>query len=140
MRRIGRVGGAGRTGAVARGTARGGGFSVGAGDSGATREATAAAGVAMPGLGLLALQEAGSGAERDAAAHRRASAILGELDGLQRDLLTGIADAGRLQRLAALESGEEGADPVLRELVQGVVLRAQVELARRGLTGSATLA
>ncbi len=140
MRSIGRVGGAGRTGAAARGATRGGGFSVGPGDSGATREATAAAGVAMPGLGLLVLQEALSGAERDAVAHRRASAILGELEGLQRDLLSDMPDPSRLQRLIALESGEDGADPVLREVVQGVVLRAKVELARRGLGSSATLA
>jgi hypothetical protein len=141
MQGIGRVTGGARTGA-ARGAARGGtGFSVAAGGGATAREASAAAEVAAPGLGLLALQEAGSGAERDAAAHRRASAILEELDGLQCELLGGgNGDPARLQRLAALESGEEGADPALREVVQGIVLRAKVELARRSLHAPATSA
>jgi hypothetical protein len=140
MQGIGRVAGTGRAAAAIRGAVRGGRFSVGPGDSGATRDTPAVAGAAAPGPGLLALQEAGSGAERDADAHRRASAILEELEGLQRDMLGNTIDPARLHRLALLESGEEGADPALRQAVQGIVLRARVELARRGLDGSATLA
>jgi len=139
MQGIGRVSSGARTGTT-RGAARGGsGFSIAAGGGTAAREAMAAAEVVAPGFGLLALQEAGSGAERDAAAYQRASAILEELNGLQSALLGGGGDdPGRLERLAALESGEDGADPILREAVQGIVLRARVELARRSLHKLAT--
>ena len=106
MQSIGRVTSGARTGTT-RGAARGGsGFSIAAGGGTAAREAMAAAEVVAPGLGLLALQEAGSGAERDAAAYQRASAILEELNGLQSALLGGGGDdPGRLERLAALEIG-----------------------------------
>ncbi|MDB5371989.1 MAG: hypothetical protein JWP04_631, partial [Belnapia sp.] len=115
---------------------------VGGAIAGATHEAAAAAEVAAPGLGLLALQERGSDAERDGAARRRAEAILEELDGLLADMLAGSAggDPERLRRLAGLEQGEEGADPGLRDAVRGVVLRARVELARRGRGEAATVA
>ncbi len=131
MQGIGRLGGIGAA-TPARGRARAGtdGFRIAAEEGGAAREAAEAGGIAPAGLGLLALQEYGSGAERDAAAHRRASDILAELTALQCDMLGGRPpDAARLRRL--VESGEAGADPALRELVQGVVLRAQVELVRR---------
>jgi hypothetical protein len=77
-------------------------------------------------------------ARRDAAARRRAEAMLEELGGLQRDLLApggaGADPAGRLRRLAALRAeAEDGADPALREAVRAVALRAAIELARRGL-------
>ncbi len=135
MRGIGRV-----TGGVAalagRGGSRAGGFSVRLGAGGA-EGAAAAGGVAPVGLGMLALQESGTAMERNAAARRRAEALLEELQGLQADLLLGGAtEARRLARLAALETGEDGADPALRETVQAIVLRARVELARRGWGGS----
>jgi hypothetical protein len=133
MQGIGRLGGIGAA-VPARGRARAGagGFRPAAEGGEAAREAAAAGGIAPLGLGLLALQEGSSGAERDAAAHRRATDILAELTALQCDMLGGTPpDPARLRRL--VESGEEGADPTLREVVQGVVLRAQVELARRGL-------
>lgn len=135
MQGIGRLGGIGMAG-PARGKARGGagGFRIAAEGGEAAREATAAGSIAPAGLGLLALQEHGSAAERDEAAQRRAGDILAELTALQCDMLGGSpADPARLRRL--VESGEEGADPALREVVQGVVLRAQVELLRRGLDG-----
>ena len=77
------------------------------------------------------MQEDGGRAGHDAAARRRASSILDELQGLQAELLGGRPDPARLARLAALEAGEEGADPGLREAVRAVALRAQIELARR---------
>jgi hypothetical protein len=40
-----------------------------------------------------------------------------------------------LERLAAYQTGEAGADPLLRDAVEAIVLRAKVELARRGWTG-----
>ena len=135
MQGIGRLGGIGQA-APARGKARGGpgGFRIEAGEGEAAREAAATGGIAPAGLCLLALQEHGSAAERDEAAQRRATDILAELTALQCDMLGGNqADPARLRRL--VESGEEGVDPALREVVQGVVLRAQVELLRRGLDG-----
>ena len=132
MQGIGRIAGARGAGA-ARGTGRrSGGFQVQAEAGTGITEAAATAEVAAPGLGLLALQESGAAAERDAAARRRAQDILEELSGLQCDLLAGDGcDPDRLARLAALDSGEDGADPGLREVVQAVVLRARIELARR---------
>jgi hypothetical protein len=122
--------------AAARGPTRSaGGFSVRGADSGGAVAGTAAASAtAAVGLSLLAAQEDGGGrAGRDAEAQRRADSILDELQGLQADLLGGRADPARLARLAALGTGEEGADPGLRDTVRAVALRARIELARRGL-------
>jgi hypothetical protein len=117
----------------ARGGGRaGGGFSLPAAGSGAGARVAAAAPASPLGLGLLALQEGGEAARRDAAARQRAESLLEELAGLQLDLLAGGADPARLERLAALAPGDAGADPALRVVVQGVVLRAHVEIARRG--------
>jgi hypothetical protein len=136
MRSIGRVqagGAALRAGGAGRVA---GGFSLGGGRAAPPAELTGASAVAALGLGLLAAQEEAEAPARDAAARQRAESLLDELQGLQRDLLRGGGDPARLARLAALETGEQGADPVLRELVQGIVLRAQVELARRGWGGA----
>ena len=140
MQGIGRIAGARGPGA-ARGTSRRtGGFQVPAESDAAAAETAAAAEVASPGLGLLSLQESGADAGRDAAARRRAGDILDELQGLQCDLLAGGAgDPDRLARLAALDSGEDGSDPALRALVQAVVLRARIELARRSHGRATTL-
>ncbi len=97
----------------------------------ATAATAAAAPVAAVGLSLLAAQENGGRGGRDAAARRRASSILDELQGLQTELLGGRSDPARLARLAALQAGEEGADPGLREAVRAVALRARIELERR---------
>lgn len=139
MRGIGRVTGGTAAPAGRGGGARaGGGFSVRLGAGGA-EGAAAPGGVAPVGLGMLALQESGTAMERDAAARRRADSLLQELQGLQMELLAGgAAEPGRLARLAALETGEDGADPVLREAVQAIVLRARVELARHGWRGTAS--
>lgn len=136
MREIGRLtaggmAGPGRTGGRGRS-----GFTLNPAGSEAAANA-GASGVAAPvGLGLLALQEHGDAgarerAARDQAAQRRAESILQELQGLQRDLLRDGVDTKRLERLAALETGEDGSDPFLRDAVQAIVLRARVELARR---------
>ncbi|TCZ59946.1 flagellar assembly protein FliX [Roseicella aquatilis] len=101
----------------------------------ATTEAAATAAIGPVGLGLLALQAADDPAARDREAERRTESILQELRELQLGLLNGDAGDQRLERLAALEVGEAGADPRLREVVRAVVLRARVELARRGRTG-----
>jgi|GEM_PF-6192816 len=131
MRGVGRVTG-GTAAMVGRSGGRTGGFSVRCGAD-EVAGSLALGGAAPVGLGMLALQESGNAAERDAAARQRAESILNELQGLQADILAGGGTApDRLARLAALETGEDGADPGLREAVQAIVLRAKVELARRG--------
>ena len=112
-----------------------GGFSLRATSAGTTAAETAAApGTAAVGLSLLAVQENGGSAGRDAAARRRANAILDDLQGLQAELLGGRTDPARLARLAALQAGEEGTDSALREAVHAVSLR--IELARRDRTAN----
>lgn len=136
--RGGVVGGVPRNGGAPgpRGPARpAAGFSVGGADKGAAGQGAApAAGTsatAAVGLSLLAVQENGGRSGRDAAARRRAAAILDELRGLQAELLGGRPDSARLARLAGLQAGEDGTDPGLREAVRAVALRARIELARR---------
>jgi Class II flagellar assembly regulator len=130
------VTGVGRGGAVgARGTTTrsAAGFSLdGLGSGSAATGTTAASATAAVGLSLLAVQENDGRTGRDAAARRRAASILEELQGLQAELLGGRSDPARLARLAALQSGEEGADPGLRKAVRAIALRARIELARRG--------
>lgn len=132
MAEIGRVG-AGGPARPARGPGRAaGGFAVPAEGAAAPTAADAGAAIGAVGLGLLSLQEREDPAARDGAARRRAESILQELHRLQRELLRDGGDTTGLDRLAALAAGEEGADPGLREAVRAIVLRARVELARRG--------
>ncbi len=133
MQGIGRVGGPGAAAAAGKARAGKGGFSLGgSGAAGSAAEAHGTAAVAAPGLGLLALQSGQGDQERDQEARRRADTLLEDLAGLQREMLGGAADPARLARLAALSHGETGADPALREVVEAIALRAQIELARRG--------
>lgn len=116
-------------GGVRRGA--GGGFSLGAAAMGA---AGAAHGTApAQAIGLLALQEAGPAAERDARARRRGEAMLQSLADLQLGLLGGTIDPARLRALAAADPAEDAADPGLAAAVAAIRLRARVELARLGL-------
>lgn len=115
-------------GRALRGTA--GGFSLG----GTAASAAATQGAApAPPIGLLALQEAGPVAERDARARRRGQAMLQSLSDLQRALLDGAVDPARLRALATLLPGEDAADPALAAAISAIRLRARVELARHGL-------
>ncbi len=121
-------------GAAARGRGvRGGtgGFRVGGGAAAAAGTQAAESPAAASAIGLLALQETAPAAERDARARRRGDAMLRELAALQRDLLAGRADAGRLHVLAELAAGEAAADPALAEAVDAIALRVRIELARR---------
>ncbi len=98
-------------------------------------EATSAAEASVTGAvasppGLIGFQSGWGPAERDAAAGRRGSAVLRELEALQLALLAGGPDPARISRLALLAEGEAGADPALREIIEGISLRARVELAR----------
>jgi len=70
--------------------------------------------------------------ERDAAAARRGQALLAEITALQSALLAGRVPESSLRRLGALAEGEAGADPALRAILEGISLRARVELARLG--------
>jgi hypothetical protein len=112
------------------------GFSLG----GAATTATAAAQGSAPAqpVGLLALQEAGPVAERDARARRRGEALLQSLSELQLGLLGGRLDPARLRALAALVPGEEAADPALAAAIAAIRLRARVELARHGLDATSS--
>lgn len=135
------VGVSGVSGGTATGKGRrlrggGGGFSLG----GASTTATAAAQGAAPAapVGLLALQEAGPVAERDARARKRGEAMLQSLSALQLGLLGGRLDPARLRALAALVPGEEAADPALAAVISAIRLRARVELARHGLEAASS--
>lgn len=99
----------------------------------ASRAESTAASAAITGThALFGLQQSWTPAERDDAAQRRGQAVLEELAQLQRDLLRGGCDPARLSRLAAMAEGESGHDPALRDIVEGIGLRARVELARLG--------
>ena len=81
--------------------------------------------------GMLALQEAASGAVRDREARRHGQEMLAILVRLQRALLAGQRDLPALRGLAALaQDVPQAADPGLRQAVADVALRARVELAR----------
>lgn len=108
-----------------------GGFSVPAGAAPAAAAAPApAAPVAVDTL--LALQEMPSEGVRDRAARRHGEAMLRLLAALQR------ARLGEPDRMAAVlaelggsvDGGPEATDPVLRQLVSAIGLRAKIELAR----------
>lgn len=82
--------------------------------------------------GMLALQEAQSGAVSDREARRHSQDILAELAHLQRALLAGEDDSAALEHLAALVDSQPPAeDPRLQAVLEAVRLRARVELARR---------
>jgi hypothetical protein len=113
----------------ARPPARAAGFRLPADAAEAPAEAAATAGVMLGGM--LALQEAESGAVRDREARRRGQEMLAALARLQRALLEGNRDLPGLRRLAALaEDIPQAADPGLRQALAEVTLRARVELAR----------
>jgi hypothetical protein len=96
--------------------------------------AAEAAGIAPTGPSGLGALNAGvlTPEERDASAARRGTALLTEMAGLQAALLAGHVPESSLRRLSHLTQGEAGADPALRELLEGISLRARVELARLG--------
>ncbi|MBL6454081.1 hypothetical protein JMJ55_02025 [Belnapia sp. T6] len=130
MQGIGGISGPTRPGAPRRGGRSATGFAIAPGEAEAGRDVGSVGLVAAPGSSLLALQETGSDASRNEAAQRQAREILAELTTLQCDMLSGSAgDVNRLGEL--LESVPEAADPGLREAIEGVRLRAQVEMLRR---------
>ena len=114
----------------------GAGFSVPAASRGATT-ARAAEAPAVMLSGLLALQDEDAGDVQDREARRHGLDLLAELAALQRALLADGADPGtsteQLRRLARLAASLPAAtDPRLAEVLNAIVLRALVELARFG--------
>jgi hypothetical protein len=89
---------------------------------------------ASPLEGVLALQEQAADLTRDRQARQHGQALLQALAALQHAMLAGAAQTESLQRLATLTAACPSAmDPALATIIQGLSLRAQVELARRGL-------
>lgn len=117
-----------------RGATAGAGF---AGHLGQPKAAASADAVASTGsvAALLAVQAAGDPLEGRRRAIEHADSLLDRLDSLRLALLEGRLDDDTLRRLAAeVERHAEGLDdPDLSELVAQIELRAQVELAKRGL-------
>lgn len=82
---------------------------------------------------LLALQQVDEPAEHDRAAHRRGQELLGALGRLQRVLLEGGDQTATLEQIRSLAGAiPAAADPGLAVAVELIVLRARIELARRG--------
>lgn len=112
----------------------GAGFAGHLGQPKATASADSSSGVGSVAA-LLAVQAAGDPLEGRRRAIERADSLLDRLDRLRLELLEGRLDDDTLQRLAAeLERHAEGLDdPDLTEIIAQIELRAQVELAKRGL-------
>ena len=82
---------------------------------------------------LLHLQEFEDGTAKDRKAKRHGQSLLQALAELQRRLLGGGPLEEALARLSALvDTCPEAADPALAGLVGSIMLRARIELARRG--------
>jgi hypothetical protein len=112
---------------------QGGGFGVAAHELAEDPPVIAPASEPAALEGLLALQECQMEAVSEREARRFGQAVLGELTKLQAGMLSaaGVARAD-LQRLAGLcDSVPYTEDETLRALLQSVVLRARIELARR---------
>jgi hypothetical protein len=96
----------------------------------AATEAAPAASLAS----MLSLQELGGDAAEDREARRHGHNLLEALAELQRALLIGKDDAGALPHLAELAAAVPRAtDRRLAAIVSAIVVRVQVELARRHL-------
>jgi len=99
----------------------------------AARSAGAAASAPVALDSLLALQQVDEPAERDRTVHRRGQALLGALGRLQRLLLEDGDQTDALEQIRSLaEAMPAAADPGLADAVDLIVLRARIELARRG--------
>jgi hypothetical protein len=83
---------------------------------------------------MLALQEQAADLTRDRQARQHGQALLHALAALQHAMLAGGAEGESLRHLAALIAACPPAiDPALDAIIRSLSLRAQVELARRGL-------
>jgi hypothetical protein len=99
----------------------------------AARTAGVATAAAVSLDSLLTLQQVDEPTERDRAARRRGQALLGALGRLQLLLLVEGDPVPTLAQLRSLAEGAPAAaDPALAAAIDQVVLRARIELARRG--------
>ena len=133
MSRVGGIGGPDPARIPASPGAARGGFSVSLPPPEAGGAARAAAAMPPSALGcMLALQEGGGESVGDRQARRRGQALLRALSCLQRSLLRGGDDVESLQDLTGLAADlPEASSPALRGILDQIVLRARVELARR---------
>ncbi|MBV8914468.1 MAG: hypothetical protein JOZ05_15690 [Acetobacteraceae bacterium] len=115
-------------------TSRAGGlFHVAEGQAEEAEAASGTATVALPSL--LLMQEAESSALQDRDAKRHGSAMIDELQELQRSLLgNGAPPLDRLAQLA--ERRVVAADPRLACVMRAIQLRAGIELARHRAAAS----
>jgi len=104
-------------------------------------EAPASAVTATPVLSgieaLMALQEVPDAMAKRKRALARGDKMLDRLDDLRRGLLLGHISHDKLSDLARMagESAAEVDDPTLRDILQEIELRAQVELAKLSNSG-----
>jgi Class II flagellar assembly regulator len=104
-------------------------------------EAPASAVSATPVLSgieaLMALQEVPDALAQRKRALARGDKLLDRLDDIQRGLLLGHISRDKLSELARLagESSSQVEDPALRDVLQEIELRAQVELAKLSTSG-----
>ena len=101
--------------------------------AGPARGATAEAAAPVIAAGMLALQEVGEETVQDRLARRHGRALLTALARLQHQLLGAADPEDALDALASLADGlPRSTDAALAAALDGVRLRARVELARRG--------
>jgi hypothetical protein len=107
------------------------------GDSGPPARTTRPSSAAGIGLEtMLALQAVDEAEERDRAARKHGTAMLGALSRLQRAMLAAEDPASAMRVLNELTSdGPLASDPELGAILRAVTLRCRVELARRELRG-----
>ncbi|MCW8307552.1 flagellar assembly protein FliX [Acidiphilium sp. PA] len=117
------------------GAARPGGTTARTGAPGFMLRQPAAASVgtvsAVIPAGLIALQEDTCPQHRDRTARRGGESVLGALDAIQIATLNGDGGAALAALSDAVATMTEPADPVLRQIIGAIRLRAKVELARR---------
>lgn len=108
-------------------------FTVGSAPASAAQPRAAEAAQASVPACMLILQEIGAETPQDRAAGRHGRALLSALARLQRQLLGAPDDGAALHELAELAASVPSAtDPAVAAVLRAVVLRARVELARRG--------
>ena len=100
----------------------------------ATLEGCAAAASAAALGCMIAIQEGEPETVEDRQARRKGQELLQMLTDLQRAMLAGLEAGDSLQLLSsAITDLPRATDPRLAGIVQAIVLRTRVELARRGL-------
>ena len=107
----------------------------------ASESTTRAHGAAPTGLvdALLAAQELPDALAERRKARARGETILQRLDAIRLGLLAGTIPAGQLNELARVvrDHREQVMDPQLREILDEIELRAEVELAKLGMHAEA---